>query len=423
MSNTVVSSPAEVRVEAAEGRPVVLIVDDDPAITATLRSFFTLETPYEIHTFEDPLAALAALSRIRPDIVISDFLMGGMDGIKFLSRVRELDRDIPLILLTGYADKENAIRAINEIGLYHYVEKPWDNDNLKLVVHNGLKQQNLARQLRAKIRELDRVVTDLTSLQARDELLRGELEMARRIQESLLPSAPPKLPGLEVEFHYLPLIEIGGDFFDFQLNPEGRLDILVADVVGHGIQAALIAAMVKAVFRETTNGLTPAAALAHLNTRLGELLPVGRFVTAVAISIDVPHRRVQVANAGHPSPFWLSPKEDRLEELAGGSLPLAILGSAAVPAYADIELAPKPGDRLFVYTDGLADLTSPDGERFGDRELEQVLQGALHRANAGKGEMTGAQPLGERVLAHAKRFTAGEAPVDDINIVTLTFIG
>jgi len=402
-----------------EPSPVVLIVDDEPAITTSLRSFFALDTDYEVHTFQSPKAALDALPRINPDIVISDFLMAEMDGIRFLGRVREFNRDIPLILLTGYADKENAIRAINEIGLYQYVEKPWDNDAFKLIVQNGLRQQSLARALRAKIGELDTVLTRLTSLQARDELMRGELEMARRIQESLLPSAPPQLPGLRVESHYLPLIEVGGDFFDFHTGREGQLDLLIADVAGHGIQAALITSMVKVMFQECATGdLSPAATLSHLSSRLGKLLPIGRFVTGIAASVELPRRQLRIANAGHPLPYLLSARRRRLEPLAGASLPIGILAPGIAPPYTDLELVAEPGDRLFLYTDGLADVSSPSGERFGDEEMLQVLDRAA-TSHGRSGEK--ANPLGELLLAAARRFAAGQLPVDDINIITLTF--
>jgi sigma-B regulation protein RsbU (phosphoserine phosphatase) len=402
----------------------VVIVDDEPSITASLRSFLLLETDYRVHTFQNPLEALEQLPRLGCDILISDFLMPQMDGISFLSRVREFDRDLPLILLTGYADKENAIRAINEVGLFQYVEKPWDNDSLKLILQNGIRQQTLGRALRAKIRELDSVVTRLTSLEARDQLRTSELEMARKIQESLLPDAPPSVPGLRIETHYLPLIEVGGDFFDFHSRDNRRVELLIADVVGHGIQAALITTMVKAVFQEClSRELEPAATLQHLNTRLLELTPDDRFVTAIAASVDVESRLVRIANAGHPRPCLLSASRRRIEHLTEGELPLGILPGSSAPPYQDLELSIDPGDRLLFYTDGLEDLISPSGELFGDRQLGAVLERAMERRARDPGPTVDPSPLGAFVLEEAKRFAEGREPVDDINIVTLEFEG
>ena len=86
---------------------------------------------------------------------MSDFLMPEMDGISFLSEVRKLKPEIPRIILTGYADKENAIKAINEVGLFHYLEKPWDNDNMLIVLRNGLEKQRTIKDLSKKIREVE----------------------------------------------------------------------------------------------------------------------------------------------------------------------------------------------------------------------------------------------------------------------------
>ena len=89
-----------------------------------------------------------------------------MDGISFLSKVRELKPEIPRIILTGYADKENAIKAINEVGLFQYIEKPWDNDDLLIVIRNGIEKQQLLKTLQSKIREIDKANSELDGLQS-----------------------------------------------------------------------------------------------------------------------------------------------------------------------------------------------------------------------------------------------------------------
>ena len=98
-------------------------------------------------------------------MVISDYLMPEMDGITFLGKVREIKPQIPRIILTGYADKENAIKAINEVGLYQYIEKPWDNDDLHIIIRNGLEKQQLMKNLEQKIQEINKAYTDLQSIQ------------------------------------------------------------------------------------------------------------------------------------------------------------------------------------------------------------------------------------------------------------------
>lgn len=133
----------------------VLIVDDEEMVTTSLSTLFMLETEYTVLTINSPSEAVEELEIEEVDLVISDYLMpGDMNGVEFLMEVKKLQPDAIRILLTAYADKENAIKAINEVGLYQYVEKPWDNDALLLLVRNGLMHGRLWKQLTAKTQQL-----------------------------------------------------------------------------------------------------------------------------------------------------------------------------------------------------------------------------------------------------------------------------
>jgi DNA-binding NtrC family response regulator len=149
------------------GRPTVLLVDDEEMVLSSIKSFFAIETDYKLITYTSPFEALEDLERNprRVDLVVSDYLMPEMDGITFLAKVKEKLPLVPRILLTGYADKENAIKAINNVGLYQYIEKPWDNEDLKLIVRNGLEKTTLLHQLEEKIREAERAQRELSQVQ------------------------------------------------------------------------------------------------------------------------------------------------------------------------------------------------------------------------------------------------------------------
>jgi response regulator RpfG family c-di-GMP phosphodiesterase len=146
--------------------PLLVIVDDEEMVLASLRSFLTLETDYELLTFDSPLKALESIRENRIDLVISDYLMPEMTGIEFLLEVKKLQPYATRVLLTGYADKENAIRAINEVNLYQYIEKPWSNDDLKLIIQNGLERRFLMADLEAKIGEVQQAQRSLQDIQA-----------------------------------------------------------------------------------------------------------------------------------------------------------------------------------------------------------------------------------------------------------------
>ena len=124
----------------------ILLVDDEEMVLTSIRSFLAIETDYQVYTFTSPVLALQQLDKIDIDLVISDYLMPDMDGISFLGKVKEKFPHVPRILLTGYADKENAIKAINDVGLYQYIEKPWNNDDLKLIIRNGLEKTLLLKR-------------------------------------------------------------------------------------------------------------------------------------------------------------------------------------------------------------------------------------------------------------------------------------
>ncbi len=148
-----------------QSNSTIVLVDDEEMVLTSLRSFLNLETNLKIETFTSAEAALEFIKKNDIDIVISDYLMPEMDGISFLAKVREIRPDVPRIILTGYADKENAIKAINEVGLFQYLEKPWDNDDLLIILRNGMERQNLLKKLQQKIDEISEANSELVGLQ------------------------------------------------------------------------------------------------------------------------------------------------------------------------------------------------------------------------------------------------------------------
>ena len=148
-----------------ENKPqTILIVDDEEIITYSLSMHLSLSTNLNVITSNDPVNALKEIQNKDIDLVISDYLMPGMNGIEFLTEVKKINKDITLILLTGYADKENVIKAVNQVGVYYYIEKPWDNDSLIKVINNGLEKASLIKQLKNKIVEIENSKDEINRL-------------------------------------------------------------------------------------------------------------------------------------------------------------------------------------------------------------------------------------------------------------------
>ena len=142
----------------------ILVVDDEIMVTKTLKTLLKLEGYNNVFTFNSPNDALLWLKDNNCSVIISDFIMPDMNGIEFLIKAKEIYPDTTQILLTGYADKENAIRAINEVGIFKYIEKPWNNDDIILNIKNGIERTSLKVQLKNKIKELEELNKNLESI-------------------------------------------------------------------------------------------------------------------------------------------------------------------------------------------------------------------------------------------------------------------
>lgn len=216
-----------------------------------------------------------------------------------------------------------------------------------------------------------------------------ELETARHIQSSLLPRRMPEVRGLAIDARYLPMADVGGDLYGFLAMDPERLGILVADVSGHGVPAALIASMVKvALAAQAEHASDPAAVLAGMNRILHGNLERG-FVTAAYLYMDT--GTAAYASAGHPPLLIWREAEGRVEEVRQESLPLGRFREAG---YRNEELRVSPGDRLLLYTDGVTEALNRAGDPFGDQRLREFLasSAALDALLGRLAEWTGREP-------------------------------
>jgi len=151
----------------ANRKPTVLIVDDEEMVLTSIRALLLLEGDYDVRSLSSPLEAVNFLRTQTVDVAVSDFLMPAMTGIQLLAQAKQLQPEATRVLLTGHADKASAIQAINEVGLFQYLEKPWDNAQLLLVIEHAVERARLLRDLRTKISELDMAHSTLKDVQVR----------------------------------------------------------------------------------------------------------------------------------------------------------------------------------------------------------------------------------------------------------------
>ncbi len=387
--------------------PKIMLVDDDRLVTSALRNLLMLETEFELLVFNDPAEAAREAEGTPVDVVVSDFLMPKMNGVELLGKIRESQPETVRILLTGYADKENAIRAINDVGLYQYREKPWENEDLLLLLKNAVREKGLRAQLSSKVREFNALIERHSKLSDHTEALERDLEMAAEVQRSLLPAALPECEGWRFAAEYQPSAALGGDFYDFA-RTDGGLIFLLADASGHGAQAALTSMLMRAVFHEVAgDSAAPGEMLVEMNRRLHRFLPGGMYACAglMLLSDD----SVTFANAGLPHPMLLR-TQGAVQQLALSGLPLGLFEESMPEAYDCRRVKLAAGDVLIAASDGLGEMRDGAGRFFEDAGMVEVLDGM-------KG--AGAERVLGELLAAADRFRGVERRQDDLTMVGL----
>jgi phosphoserine phosphatase RsbU/P len=231
-----------------------------------------------------------------------------------------------------------------------------------------------------------------------------ELTIARQIQSSILPQAMPRVPGLTVAARYRPMTAVAGDFYDFLEIDRRRLGVLVADVLGHGVPAALIASMVKvALAAQYDRGDRPAAVLTAMNETLcGQL--AGQYVTAAYLFIDTGSGLMRYAAAGHPPMLRLIRSRLEVHELEQNGL---MLGFARAARYQELEQPLEVGDRVLLYTDGLVEATNASDDFFGLERVKAALTASAMRTPEAAADD----------LLHAMEAWSGQPANDDLTLV------
>lgn len=396
---------------ANQGRqPVIMLVDDEPMVTQALSLFLELESDYEVVTCSSGQEALEKMASAKVDVVVSDFLMPGMNGLELLAEVARRDPEIPRLMLTGYADKENAIRAINEVGLFQYLEKPLENEQFLLALKNALAQKGVRAALHVKIQELDRTLHQRDELSARDEEMRKEMEWAATIQAKFLPEEIPAAAPFDLNVVYRPAMAVGGDFYEFIPLSGDKFAVVVADSAGHGVQAALGTALLKfATSGMAGQELGPGDILKQMNEVLFQGLPREIPVAAAVAVVEPSTRRIRLAGAGLPHPVHVD-AAGGMRFLAAAGLLLGFVDAAMYTPGKESDVSLESGDTLLLFSDGLSESQDAADEFYGEGRLNQDIAEL-------KG--TGGQELLDALADRALAFGL-PAYRDDLTMVGLT---
>lgn len=260
------------------------------------------------------------------------------------------------------------------------------------------------------------------ALELERERMEGELRLARQIQSRLLPAGPPAVPGLDLAGTYLPAQEVGGDYYGYLPAGEGRVGLVIADVAGKGIPAALLMSGFRAsLVSQPLDALEPGEVLARVNEFLLRGIDPGRFVTAFLAVIEPAAGRLRYAGAGHNPPLLLraSGAQGRdarasVERLEAGGIMLGVLDGLAYPT---AEVTLEPGDLLVLYTDGVTEAQNDAGDQWGEERFVE----ALRRAGAAGG--VSCARLTETLVEEVRSFEGPHQRSDDVTLVLARYVG
>jgi len=367
----------------------ILIADDQPDVVEALRLLLKGEG-YEAEGVNSPAAALEAIATKDFDLLLLDLnytrdTTSGLEGLDLLSRIKASNSIVPIVVMTAWGSVELAVEAMHR-GVGDFVLKPWNNSQLLEVLRTQLEQgASRRRQLQAEARE------------------REEVEA---VQRGFLPKEIPQMAGIEFSGAWFPARVVGGDYFDIHAFSESKLGMSIADVAGKGMSAALLMSNLQAALKATASAQAPPDEVCgKVNRIICDNISRDRFITAFYGLLDGSRNRLMFTNAGHNAPI-LARRDGSYLRLGEGGVPLGLFPDCNYQR-GEVQLA--AGDRLVLFTDGITEVSSAEGEEFGEERLAKVLL---------ENRQLSASELQSRILAEVAKFSGGRFE-DDATLVVL----
>ena len=379
----------------------ILVVDDEPDLEPLILQRMRRNIRSGRYAFvfaHNGVEALEVLQR-DPDIdmVVSDINMPQMDGLTLLEQIPKVDPNIRSVIVSAYGDMRNIRTAMNR-GAFDFVTKPLDFEDLQITIERTLTHM-------AEWKE---------ALLSRDKLvaLQNELDVASKIQQSILPTSFPEGAGYEVYGNMAPARNVGGDFFDVILLENDKLGLAVADVSDKGVPAALFMMSSRTLLKGSAIGHSaPGDVLSEVNDLLNEDNETFMFVTVIYTVFDPATGDLIYANGGHNTPLLVRPDGSSEELPMTGGIALGVMPELE---YRQNSVSLAQGDTLVLYTDGVSEAMNSGDEEFGVERLQNIF---IDHPPAS------AREANEAILQAVSDF-AGETPQsDDVTCLVLRRTG
>jgi serine phosphatase RsbU (regulator of sigma subunit) len=371
----------------------ILAIDDSKLNRAVIRKTLS-QLNVVIDEASDGLEGLEAMKKENYDLVLVDIIMPNLDGFGFLSRVKEHTGEnfIPVILMTGTDDLNSKIKGLR-IGADDFLLKPLNE-----------------KELVARVLSLLRLKWTHDELYQKNKQIKKEMEIAKRVQQYIIPKDFSHINYPVISGRYLPIEDIGGDFFDCYQLPDNKYGFLIADVVGHGIPAALIMTMSKMIFNVySTDCDTPDKMMDVANRNIRGLLLDNQYVTSFYIIYDNNSKRIHFTNAGHVKVLYFRASKNRMLGLDSDGF---FLGISDQNNYEAKSIPVEEGDRIFLYTDGITEIKNNEDEEYGEKRLaKSIIKNTGIHGDA----------FCDEILKEVSQFTNINERNDDIAFLSIEF--
>ena len=379
----------------------ILVVDDEPDLEPLILQRMRRNIRSGRYAFvfaHNGVEALEVLQRDADiDMVVSDINMPQMDGLTLLEQIPKVDPNIRSVIVSAYGDMRNIRTAMNR-GAFDFVTKPLDFEDLQITIERTLTHM-------AEWKE---------ALQSRDKLvaIQNELDVASKIQQSILPTSFPEGEGYDVYGNMAPARNVGGDFFDVVLLENDKLGLAVADVSDKGVPAALFMMSSRTLLKGSAIGHgAPGDVLSEVNDLLNEDNETFMFVTVIYAVFDPASGGLTYANGGHNNPLLVRPDGTSEELPMTGGIALGVMPGLE---YRQDSMALGVGETLVLYTDGVSEAMNSRGEEFGVQRLQQIFI---------DNPPTSARETNEAILQAVSDFAGGTPQSDDVTCLVLRRTG
>ena len=371
----------------------ILIVDDTPA-NLRLLSQMLAEHGHSVRAVTSGGRALASAQLSRPDLILLDIKMPEMDGYEVCERLKAdgQTRDVPVIFISALDELQDKVRAF-AVGGVDYITKPFQVEEVLARVETHLALRRLQEQLENANKKMAR-----------------ELALAGQVQASFLPSKLPHIPGWQLTVDLKPVTQTSGDFYDVMPLQNGKLGILIADVVDKGVGAALYMALSWTLIRTyaAEYPTQPELVLSAVNRRILMDTSAEQFVSVFYGIIDPSTGAMTYCNAGHYPPYLLRAHNGgAVESLTGTGM---VLGVEKDVKWQQASAQLAPGDVLVLYTDGITDAEDERGAFFGQERLLETVQASLGSS---------AQDIQDSLLTAVHNFVGNSVQFDDMALMVV----